>query len=156
MRVYLAGPDVFKHKAIQIGENIKYLCSCYGIEGVFPLDNEVPVQRLNQATGKEIARLNVELIESCDAVLANLESFRGPSADCGTVWECAYAKGLGKFVAGYNYSTKTYKEKVMGKVPHDGMAVEDFDVFDNIMLVHGLDYYDLDIDSCLRKISSLK
>jgi len=134
---------VFRSDSKEIGKFLKGLCEAFGFEGVYPLDNEISniESKPRQALGKEIAEANVELIHGCDYVLANLEPFRGPSADCGTVWECAYAKGLGKMVAGYS-KTKSlpYKDKVLNVLPHDGMMVEDFHAWDNIMLVHGIDF----------------
>jgi nucleoside 2-deoxyribosyltransferase len=137
-KVYLAGPDVFKPRAKMIGETLKRALARHNLEGLFPLDNEIDLVDSPYENGKKIALANMDMIRSCDAVLANLKPFRGPSADVGTVWECAFAKGLGKIVVGYEYEIE-YKHNVIGKVPHDGMAVEDFNVWDNIMLVHGLD-----------------
>jgi nucleoside 2-deoxyribosyltransferase len=137
-KIYLAGPDVFYPNAIGIGKaRVEYLKE-RGLKGLYPLDNELENQGPLQ-TGAAIAKINRERIEESDGVLANLIAFRGPSADTGTVWECAYAKGLGKIVVGYGYDPRPYKDKVIGTVPHDGMIVENFRVWDNIMLVYGLD-----------------
>lgn len=154
LKIYLAGPDVFKSNAIQIGEDLVAKCEKFGFQGLYPLDSEIELSGDKYGDGKKIADANVNMIHDCDIVLANLSPFRGPSADCGTVWECAYAKGLGKYVAGYTDSHHepmsdknngltpkfiSYKRRVIGKIPHDGMMVEDFASFDNIMLVHGID-----------------
>lgn len=136
-KVYLAGPDVFKPNAIDIGKSLVKQLAEHDLEGLFPLDNEFG--KGNTPTGLGIAEANTNMIERCDGVLAHLVPFRGPSADVGTVWECAYAKALGKIVVGYGYNPIDYKDKVIGKVPHDGMMVENFGVWDNIMLVYGLD-----------------
>lgn len=137
-KIYFAGPDVFKPNAKEIGTDLKNLVKEYGFEGHYPLDNEV-IESNKHILGCMIYNINVNMIKSCDIVLANLEPFRGPSADCGTVWECAFAKGLGKKVFGYNTSLTSYKSKVLNKLPHDGMLIEDFNTWDNIMLVHSLD-----------------
>src|SRR3546814_5290136 len=41
--LYLAGPDVFRPDARERGRELKALCAQFGIEGLFPLDQEVPV-----------------------------------------------------------------------------------------------------------------
>ena len=155
-KVYLAGPDVFKPNAVNIGKNLVALCAKHGLKGMFPLDNEISgaAEMSKYHVGKKIAHANMEMIRECDAVLANLEPFRGPSTDVGTVWECAYAKGLNKFVVAYGVDPHMYyKHKVIGMVPHDGMMVEDFDVFDNIMLAHGLVNHFVGIDFALKCIA---
>ena len=164
--IYLAGPDVFKPDAKEIGLGLSKLCENSGFKGNFPLDNEIEGDWSRSVLGEKIAEANKQMIRDSDIVLANLEPFRGPSADVGTVWECAYAKGLGKKVFGYNVegycssfglierlynnpTNKYYKDKVVGKLPHDGMLIEDFNVWDNIMVVYGLDYAFRDIYSAL-------
>jgi|SRR5690606_31807502 len=153
-KIYLAGPDVFRPDAKEIGRQLTLLVGNYGFEGLFPLDNEILLDGSKTSNGRKIAEANMEMIRGCDIVLANLEPFRGPSADCGTVWECAYAKGLGKKVYGYNFDSTRYKDKVLGKIPHDNMFVEDFDTWDNIMLVWGIDEAFKNIQLALKKIKS--
>lgn len=153
-KVYLAGPDVFRPDAKERGKSLVDLVSHWDMEGLYPLDNEIDLTGDKVSDGRKIALANREMIQSCHAVLANLESFRGPSADAGTIWECAYAKGLGKTVCGYNSCIIDYKDKVLGKTPHDGMIVEDFGVWDNIMLVHGIDIFEQNIRDVLEKLKT--
>ena len=42
--LYLAGPDVFRPDAAARGEALKALCREFGFEGLFPLDQALPVQ----------------------------------------------------------------------------------------------------------------
>ena len=41
-KVYLAGFDVFREDAVELGEYLKRLCRAQGLEGLYPFDNEVP------------------------------------------------------------------------------------------------------------------
>src|SRR3546814_19542901 len=69
--LYLAGPDVFRPDARERGRELKALCAQFGIEGLFPLDQDVPVHLVDpgeQAAG--IDRANIVLHESDDAGLA--------------------------------------------------------------------------------------
>ena len=139
-KIYLAGPDVFKPESIQLGKEKKRVCLSQGFEGLYPLDNEISAEGISrQELAKKIDDANVAMIDQADGVIANLDPFRGPSADCGTVWECAYAKAKGIPVVGYSkkYSTP-YIFRVIGQIPHDNMMVEDFGLYDNLMLVFGL------------------
>ena len=166
IKVYLAGPDVFRPDAIAHGKKLVDLVAHWDMKGLYPLDNELELTGNKAEDSRIIALANMKMIQECDAVLANLEPFRGPSADPGTVWECAYAKGLGKVVWGYNipavqtsvgiggpeYEVIQYKDKVLGKLPHDGLQVEDFGTWDNIMIVYGIDGYSIEIREALHRI----
>jgi nucleoside 2-deoxyribosyltransferase len=140
IKAYLAGPDVFYSDAKDRGKKMVEMCLGMGVEAHFPLDNEIDLENLSKYdAAKKIFEANVETIKNCDVVLANLKSFRSPSADVGTVWECGFAKGLGKPVFGYTTSDTGYKSKVLQNCKHDGMLIEDFGLFDNLMVFFGCD-----------------
>jgi nucleoside 2-deoxyribosyltransferase len=132
-RVYLAGPDVFFSNALEIGEQKKRVCARYGFEGVFPLDAQFDVL-LDLGSpvdmGHKTFDLMVELMDSCDLVIANLTPFRGPSMDVGTAVEIGYMHGCAKPVFGYTNVAKDYSERV----DPDGFVVESFGLVDNLMV----------------------
>lgn len=133
MRVYLAGPDVFFPDALEIGEQKKRICAQYGIEGVYPLDaqfDELSDLGSQVEMGYKTFDLMVELMDSCDLVIANLTPFRGPSMDVGTAVEIGYMYGCGKPVFGYTNVIKDYSERVAP----DGFLVESFGLVDNLMV----------------------
>lgn len=152
-RVYLAGPDVFAPDPAGRGRYLKNVLAEVGLEGVFPLDAEVsgddPVERASR-----IHEANERLIRSCDAVLANLTPFRGPSADAGTIYELGYARALGKLIVGYSTRAELFGERTKrwigstgGQVSQrsdgswrddDGMQIEDFGLHDNLMIDRGI------------------
>lgn len=148
MRVYLAGPDVFLPDATAWMARKKAVCAAYGLTGVSPLD-----EREGDWDGlpewRQIALRNEAHIRSCAAVLANLTPFRGPSADVGTVYEIGFARGLGLPVFGYATVTTPFLDRTLsGMVARqdadgswrdaDGMLVEQFGLFDNLMIEGGL------------------
>jgi nucleoside 2-deoxyribosyltransferase len=132
MRVYLAGPDVFRKDAKRHAESIKALCSAYGLTGVFPLDVELnlPANMPGPTQALNIFNANVGLINSCHGVLANVTPFRGPSADVGTAWEMGFAYALGLPVEAYTTDMQTYAERVAP----DEYEVEHFGLEENLML----------------------
>ena len=100
--LYLAGPDVFRPDAEARGTALKAMCAQYGFEGLFPLDQSVPEAITEPAAQAEwIYAANIALIRRADAVLANLDFFRGAEPDSGTCFEVGYAVALGKPVYGY-------------------------------------------------------
>jgi nucleoside 2-deoxyribosyltransferase len=93
-QIYLACPEIFfpatEHQTI-VGEK-KRLLREYGFEGVDPLDTELVFSdgEAKLERGHRIYQANRELMDSCDAIIANLTPFRGISADPGTVYEVGH------------------------------------------------------------------
>ena len=83
-KIYLAGFDVFAPDARQRGAQMKMLCAGRGCIGLYPLDNEA-------ACAADIFAGNCGLIDQADAVIANLNPFRGQEPDSGTCFEVGYA-----------------------------------------------------------------
>lgn len=105
MKIYLAGPDVFRNEAIKYLNGLKLLSKKHGHIGLAPLDNtiQIPEEMLfSQEHGTEIFQANVELIEECDVIIANIEPFRGAGVDDGTAWEIGYGYAKGKKIYGYS------------------------------------------------------
>ena len=172
-KVYLAGPDVFEPQAIERGEHLKVLCSKYGLTGLFPLDNMIETSSPGSiAHAAAIRTANMLLISSCDAILANMTPFRGPSMDVGTAYEMGAGAALGKLVIGYTTDGgKPYFEKV-AKVhtveraedghlrDEGGMSVEEFGakeggLVDNLMLSCGIDKLCLSEEEGLLAIAAI-
>jgi nucleoside 2-deoxyribosyltransferase len=129
--VYLAGPDVFFNNAAKRGEILKELCDKHGFVGKFPLDSELNLDHVPpRSRGAVICENNKKLICECDAVLANISPFRGPSVDPGTAFEIGYADALGKKIVCYTDKYTEYRTRVNA----DGNQVEDWGLVDNLMI----------------------
>lgn len=150
-KIYLAGPDVFRRNAKQHGEILKSLCDQYGFKGLFPFDNEVDLNLSKSEQAKKICDLNKEMIKDCDIVLANLNRFRGPSADVGTVFEIGYALGLGKEVYGYRMDDLIYKDMVhrTSGSDYEYPNIEDFGLSDNLMIDKSVSIFRSVIDALI-------
>jgi nucleoside 2-deoxyribosyltransferase len=150
-RVYLAGPDVFLPDPHGWAARRRAVCQAHGLDGVSPLDRlpEEPAEWATLPEWHRIAVRNEAHIRRCDAVIANLTPFRGPSADVGTVYEIGFARALGRRVFAYANVTAKFTARtkdfaaahggVIGSAGRvwrdaDGMLVEDFDLFDNLMI----------------------
>src|SRR5216117_2264281 len=110
MKIYLAGPDVFLPDAIEIGRRKAAICARHGVSGLYPLDNAVDLSAADASL--EIFKANEAMMDSADAIIANLTPFRGPSADAGTVYELGYAAGRGKFCLAYCNDPAPYRDRV--------------------------------------------
>jgi len=142
-RIYLAGPDVFRPDAADHGRALVALCAEYGFDAVFPLSAALPTGLAPQALARHIYEANVARIEACDAVLANLDFFRGPEPDSGTCFEVGYAIARGKAVVGYLPEAGSFAERIRqrhpqaaGQGPRDcaGWELEEFGLPLNLML----------------------
>jgi nucleoside 2-deoxyribosyltransferase len=142
-KIYIAGPDVFELDSIEIGEKYSKLCKNYGFIGLYPLDNIISFKQEKQKIAQDIFLANKKLLNECDIVIANLNSFRGKESDSGTVWECGYASALGKEVYAYISRDSTYleqfskDEKVLSENRYldlKNKVIEDFDYPLNLML----------------------
>jgi nucleoside 2-deoxyribosyltransferase len=141
--LYLAGPDVFRPDAADHGRKLVALCAEFGFEGIFPLEESLPGDLPPQALAARIYRANVDRIDRCDAVLANLDFFRGPEPDSGTCFEIGYAVARGKPVIGYVPEGGSFAQRIRQRHPaalrdaeHDaqGWGLEEFGLPLNLML----------------------
>ena len=147
MRVYLAGPDVFLPDPVARAAALKAVCARHGLVGISPLDipEEVPAAWRALPLARFIALCNEAHIRACDALIANLTPFRGPSADVGTVFEIGFMRALGRPVYGWSNVTADFFSRtraVFGAEPdgpeswrdRDGMLLETFGMTDNLMI----------------------
>ena len=142
-RLYLAGPDVFRPDAAAHGRKLVALCAEFGFEGVFPLNEALPPGLGPQALAAHIYGANVAHIERCDAVLANLDFFRGAEPDSGTCFEVGYAVARGKPVIGYVPEAGSFAQRIRQRHPRavgpdgrdaQGWELEEFGLPLNLML----------------------
>jgi nucleoside 2-deoxyribosyltransferase len=150
MIIYLAGPDVFLPDALEIGRRKAEICALHGLTGLYPLDNAVNPGAAGASF--TIFKSNEAMMESADAIIANLTPFRGPSADAGTVYELGYMAGCGKLCLAYSNDPAPYAKRVArlhqvmaapdGRlIDADGLTVEEFGLPDNLMMIHALELH---------------
>jgi nucleoside 2-deoxyribosyltransferase len=152
-RIYLAGPDVFLINACDVGARMRAICTRHGLVGVFPADEEdacdpgLPLPEW----GLAISRAMERVMRGCDAMIANLTPFRGPSADVGSAYEMGFMRALGRPIFAYTNDARPFFDRVSafcyGAVhvrpsgeyeDSDGMAIEPFELRDNLMLAGGV------------------
>jgi len=147
-KIYLAGPDVFLSDQQQIGQNKCEICEKHGLEGVFPIDGTPSKGDTPKEIAFYISAKNEATMSECDAAIANMTPFRGPSMDVGTAYEIGFMSALEKPVFGYSNSSEDYFTRVKGfstegLVERDGdegfednngLLVENFDLNDNLMI----------------------
>jgi nucleoside 2-deoxyribosyltransferase len=152
-RIYLAGPDVFLINAREVGARKRAICDQHGLVGVFPTDAETacdPSLSLPEQ-GLAISHAMERAMQGCDAMIVNLTPFRGPSADAGSAYEMGFMRALGRPIFAYTNDARPFFERVAafcgGAVRRrasgehedsDSMAIETFELHDNLMLAGGI------------------
>ncbi len=159
MKIYLAGPDVFRPDALEWAEQARELCRRYGFDPLTPMD---PPATENPS---EIFQANITLIRKAQIVVANLEAFRGSEPDSGTCFELGYAGGLGKKLFGYVSSGETVVDRVRRiegpesplsstghPIDRHGHQIEDFQLTHNLMLAMSVQIVIGGLEDCLKAI----
>ncbi|MDE8342504.1 MAG: nucleoside 2-deoxyribosyltransferase [Acidocella sp.] len=140
MKAYLAGPDVFLPNAAQNAAAKIKICAAHGLIGKAPLEDVTQISASPPADmWRAIFRKDIEMMEACDLIIANLTPFRGASADAGTLVELGWFLGRQKPVFGYSNCATLFSERSQAQqaaVPDliASVAVEDFGLPDNLMV----------------------
>lgn len=139
-RAYLCGPDVFRQNPKEYSDVMKKVCSAFGLEGVFPLDADLNIDKdeMPDSSAYRIFAANCHLIDSCDIVIANMVRFRGVSMDVGTAFEMGYAWAKGKAIYGYGCDLDQYttvvKKQGLSVKDLEYPNIENFGLQDNLMV----------------------
>lgn len=155
MKLYLAGPDVFRTDVRDWMETARALCRQHGYEPLTPLDHD-------ESEASKIYAANIALIRKAQIVVANLNPFRGVEPDSGTCFEVGYAHALGKRVCGYVARMESLKARVnrweQAAAPRStdqqGMSIENFDLPLNLMLAVPTQIIEGDLAACLQALRS--
>lgn len=157
-KIYLAGPDVFRHDAVEHGQTLKDLCASFGFAGLYPLDNSAPAGLDKPALAHWIYQANIGLIRQADAIMANLNAFRGQEPDSGTIFEVGFGIALGKPVWVYTNDGRSLVEQVSvgqeqgREIDLQGFTVEDFGLNLNLMIGCSARVVVGDARDCLEKM----
>lgn len=154
MKIYLAGPDVFRPDVVEWAESARDTCRRYGYEALIPIDHgETEASRIFQA--------NLDLIRKSQIVVANLNPFRGAEPDSGTCFEVGYALALHKKVCGYIECMEPLLARVNrfeGAADpartHDnhGMVIESFGLPLNLMLAVPAMIVEGGLEECIKEL----
>ena len=143
---YLAGPDVFLSDAHENAARKIAICARHGIQGRAPLNAVVPGLAMMppEQAWRAIFRADIGMMEECGVIIANLTSFRGASADAGTLVELGWFLGRGLPAFGYSNSGQNFAVRSAAQIAAvpdllAGIAVEGFDLPDNLMITGALE-----------------
>lgn len=159
MKIYLAGPDVFRPDALTWADSARETCRRHGFEPLLSVN-------FDEADPNRIFQTNIDLIRKAQIVVANLDPFRGPEPDSGTAFELGYALALGKKIYGYVTRLDTVAQRVAlaegrGDSPapdgdrltdRQGLGIENFNLPCNLMLAIPARIVEGGLEACLQLI----
>jgi len=139
LKAYLAGPDVFLPNAAAQAATKIAMCAAYGLTGIAPFNPNLDLSLPPAELWRRIFADDLQMMRDCDIIIANLTPFRGASADAGTLVELGWFVGAGKPAYGYSnsaqaFAARTREQMALMPDPLPGIAVEDFDLADNLMI----------------------
>ncbi len=147
MKAYLAGPDVFLPNAIAHAQAKIAICARHGITGRPPLNDDFAQLAAlpPEQAWRGIYLKDIEMMEDCDIIIANLTPFRGASADAGTLIEVGWYLGRGKKIFGYSNTSTLFDARSRAQVsavpdPLENLTVEGFNLPDNLMIPGAVEY----------------
>ncbi len=152
--VYLAGPDVFLDDGREVLAAKAAVLRDFGFLPLTPLDKEL-------SDPAQIYRNNIDLIEMCDVVLADVSPLHGTEPDSGTVFEIGYAKALRKKIVTYRNSFHaSYKERIenfLRRFPNEGYQYrpEPFGLRQNLMISKAADVEETLFEDAVKQLKAL-
>lgn len=159
--VFLSGPERYDADAEQIYDAMKAICRKYGLHAYSPLDMVNGVSQMDTENPYTKAA-NLfdnwqQHVRNCDAIIANLNDYRGYECCNDVGFECGMAFQLGKKMYGYMDNTSAMIERV----PHlgaeggyrdmTGSNVENFDYPLNLMFSCSMQIFEGKFEEIIAK-----
>jgi nucleoside 2-deoxyribosyltransferase len=159
LKIYFAGPDVFRPDYQTQVDLIETLCAEVNLTPLLPGKDQ------GSPSSEEIFFANLALIDQADGLIANLEPFRGPlEPDSGTVFELGYAYAKKKLLVGILPDDREMKIKVaetgLGPLSGPGLCrwgwqIEDFGLPLNLMLAEATVSFAKDLPAAIQEVVRL-
>ena len=154
-QIYFAGPRLSGVDYEIYARHISKKYRGAGIRLVLPNDG-------GAQSSEHIYKTNLNRIKSCDAVIADLNPFRGEiEPDCGTAFECGFAAALGKPIIAIVEDQRTLVQKMqdssLGCIKENGAyrsdegdLIEDYGYPLNLMLFQANGKIVTSLDEAIR------
>ncbi len=123
--VYIAGFECFLPDGRERAQRAVALCEKYGWQGISPVlghesGKEIDFSKGGPRAARQIFQNNINYINLCDIIIANINNFRGWEPDGGTCFELGYAFSQGKKLYAFIDDDRPCYEKYIGSIHKDG------------------------------------
>lgn len=161
--VYLSGPERYEKNAEEIYARMKEICEKHGLTAYAPIDWADGVEQM-ETESPYAAAANLfdnyqQHVRNCDAVIANLNDYRGYECSNDVGFECGMAFQLGKKLYGYMDDARYMKDRVpnlgegCGYRDMTGSNVENFDYPLNLMFACSMQIWEGKFEQIIEKVA---
>lgn len=164
-RIYLADLVRYEEHREEIYGRLKELCGAYGLEAVTPCDWAEGLPEAEYTNPYTMAAALAEnyrcLVKSCDAVLADLNDYRGYECSNDVGFECGMGFEMGKHLFGYMDDTRPCIEKIpnLGEKAEyrdmTGSNVENFNYPVNLMFGSSMKIYRGKVEEAIERAAKI-
>lgn len=161
--VYLSGPERYDANCAESYRKMKELCAQYGLRAVTPLDAAEGVSNIDSeepyVKAANLFDRYQQHVRNCDAIIANLNDFRGYECCNDVGFECGMGFQLGKKLFGYMDDMTIMKKRIpnMGEEngfrDEKGCNVENFDYPINLMFSSSMPIYEGKFETVIKEIA---
>lgn len=162
-RVYLSDVKRYGEDAEVVYGQLKELCASYGLEAVTPCDWAEGYPQTESSNPYARAAALTEnycrLVRSCEAVIADLNDYRGYECSNDVGFECGMGFEMGKKLFGYMKDARPCIERIphMGEAAEfrdmTGSNVENFDYPANLMFGSSMQIYEGTLESVIERVA---
>lgn len=161
--IYISGVGRYKEDAKKYFEELKQICSKYGLKAVAPTDWVDSVKEI-KTDNPYIWAANVfdnyqQHVRECDIIIADLNDYRGYEINNDVGFECGMGFQLGKKLYGHMQNTLPLIERIphMGEEneyrDHTGCNVENFNYPANLMFSCSMDIIQGGFEDVVKKVA---
>lgn len=124
-KLYIAGPECFYPRGYSLWHSLRKYAEYKGFEVVLPNDTPLELDHQDLRLNANAIFQNLEeVLEQTTIIMADLEVFRSPEPDCGTLFEMGAVFAKGGLVYGYTRDKRVLSVKTQGCCLIDGIICD--------------------------------
>jgi len=162
--VYLADLIRYVENAEELYAKRKEICGKYGLDAITPLDwagGVTQTESMNPYTkAANLTENYLQLIKECDAVVADLNNFRGYECANDVGFECGMGFELNRKLYGYMEDVRPCIEKIPHLIDEaegfrdmTGSNIENFNYPANLMFGSSMEIYEGKFEDIISKVA---
>lgn len=114
-KLYIAGPECFYPRGYALWHSLRKYAEYKGFDVVLPNDSPLQLDHQDLRLNADAIFQNLkEVLEQTTVIIADLEMFRSPEPDCGTVFEMGVVFANKGMVYGYTRDKRELRSKNQG------------------------------------------
>lgn len=124
-KLYIAGPECFYPRGYSLWHSLRKYAEYKGFEVVLPNDTPLDLDNQDLQLNADAIFQNLEeVLEQTTVIIADLENFRSPEPDCGTLFEMGAVYAKKGLVYGYTRDKRALSVKNQGCYLSEGVVYD--------------------------------